>query len=127
MEHTDDLLAKAYRGELTKSQRRDIVDQYKEERMQSNSYKAPKGQVLTKEDPLNMPRHRKPDGCRAFQECPLCYKCRSYDSSHVACRSCPLAGEGSICNTNKHNEFVLNMMIRRERIDLDANKELRGN
>lgn len=110
---------------LSASDRRSMMEQYKAGQMKQESFKAKKGHVLSKEDMLNLPRHKVVHNCSAFDECPLCYKCRSYNSSHLACRDCVLAEEGSICNKEKHNEQVLNMMVRRERIDLDANAEKR--
>jgi hypothetical protein len=119
----DDILSRIARGNLTESDRRELVEQYKAEQMKVNHYKAKKGEVLSKEDMLNLPRHKMWGKCLAFQECPLCFKCRNYDPSHLACRNCELNKEGLICNTQKHNEKVLNMMIRRERIDLDGDSK----
>jgi|GEM_PF-3288113 len=115
-----DFLQKAYQGNLSATDRRDMLEQYKAGQMKQETFKAPKGKVLSKEDPLNMPRHQVYGECIRFHECPLCFKCRNFNSSNMECRSCILYEEGSICNTEKHNEKVLNMMIRRQRIDLDG-------
>ncbi len=116
----DDLIQKAYGGGLSASDRREMMEQYKVGQMKQESFKAPKGKVLTKDDPLNMPRHQVHGKCASFHECPLCFKCRNFNSSHSSCRSCVLFEEGKICNTEKHNEKVLNFMIRRPRVDLDG-------
>ncbi|GAK42093.1 hypothetical protein TCA2_4585 [Paenibacillus sp. TCA20] len=115
-----DFMEKAYQGGLTESDRREMLEQYKAGMMKQESFKAPKGKVLSKEDPLNMPRHQVYGECIRFHECPLCFKCRNFNSSDSECRSCILFEEGSICNTEKHNEKILNMMIRRQRVDLDG-------
>ncbi len=116
----DDFIKKAYAGGLSKTDRRDMVEQYKAEEMKVQNIKAPKGKVLSKEDPLNMPRHKVYNDHICFVECPLCFKCRNFDSSKAECMGCVLFDEALICNTFKHNDKVLNMMIRRERIDLDG-------
>lgn len=123
-----DMHAKMQRnGGLTTSERGEIRERYLAEQMKNESFTAKKGQVLSKEDPNNMPRHMVPDACgTGFEECPLCFKCRGYDSKFMTCRSCPLAVRGLICKTELHTPAVLNMMIRRERIDLDVNAKHEG-
>ncbi|QHW35852.1 hypothetical protein GZH47_33720 (plasmid) [Paenibacillus rhizovicinus] len=112
-----------YEKGLTRSKRQDLVEEYKEEEQRKSLKINPGKRVnLSTGDPLNMPRHKVHGVCSAFQECPICYKCRSYDSSHMACRSCVLTQEGSLCKRELHTEQALNMMIRRERIDLDAGR-----
>jgi hypothetical protein len=109
-------------GGLTKAERAEIRERYLAEQMRSETIKMNKRTVIGKEDMLNLPRHKVVHQCSAFQECPLCYKCRNYDSSHMACRQCILAQEKLLCNTQLHTEQVLNMMVKRERIDLDGTR-----
>jgi len=113
------MLDKIYKGGLTQSQRHELVEQYKEEQIKTVNVKAKKGVDLSKHDKLNMPRHQVAGYCTAFEECPLCYKCRNFNSAHIACQKCVLNQEGLLCKKDVHTESVLNRMIRRERIDLD--------
>ncbi|SFJ65494.1 hypothetical protein SAMN02799624_05401 [Paenibacillus sp. UNC496MF] len=113
-------LHKAQTEGLTNSERHEIRERYLAEQVKTNTFKMDKRTVLGKEDMMNLPRHKVHGYCSAFQECPLCYKCRNYDSSHQACRDCVLTEEKLHCNTQLHNERVLNVMIKRERIDLDG-------
>ena len=117
------MLDKLYQGGLTPSQRRELVEEYKENQLKTVNVKAQKGVDLSKHDKLNMPRHKVQGYCSVFEECPLCYKCRSYNPSHVACQSCVLKEEGSLCKRELHTPSVLSRMIRRERIDLDADRQ----
>lgn len=77
---------------------------------------------LTKDDPLNMPRHKIYNKCIKFEECPLCFKCRAFDASDLDCRSCVLFDEGLLCNTEKHSVKILEQwfsMGEKEKINLD--------
>ncbi len=87
----------------------------------SDTIKFGKHVNLSKEDPLKRPRHQVQHTCSDFEECPLCYKCRAYNSALYKCRNCDLYKEGMLCKKDKHTVKVLEMMIRRERIDLDEN------
>lgn len=115
-----DKLGKAQKEGLTMSERGEIRERYLAEKMVKNEYKLDKRTIIGKEDMMNLPRHKVAYYCSAFQECPLCYKCRSYNSSHEACRKCVLTEEKLHCNTELHSEHVLNIMVKRERIDLDG-------
>lgn len=106
---------------MNEADRRALREEYLATRMKTNNLKAKKGQVLSKEDMLNLPRHQAEDhGCFNMDECPLCYKCRNFNSTYAKCRSCPLAKDGLLCKTNLHTPQVLAMMIKRPRIDLDG-------
>ena len=51
--------------------------------------------------------------CQRFDPCPLCYGCRNYDSALVKCDSCYYNNkEYDTCNTTKHTEKALNLMLR---------------
>ena len=51
--------------------------------------------------------------CPRFDPCPLCFGCRNYDSGTVACdKCCDHDFKGNVCNTGKHTEHALNLMLR---------------
>ena len=56
--------------------------------------------------------------CPNFEPCPLCYGCRSYDSSVLKCQGCAEYAKWNICDTKKHQARLLALMIAREVIDL---------
>lgn len=94
------------------------MDLFQADQFQRNDIKLNKNIRIGTEDPLNRPRHRIQGTCIRFQECPLCYKCRAFNAADVSCLNCELKND-SICNKEKHTEHVLNVMIRRERIELN--------
>jgi len=56
--------------------------------------------------------------CANYQECPLCYGCRAYDSSYVKCQHCAKNKKKNICDKNKHTDKALSLMIQRPVINL---------
>ena len=74
---------------------------------------------LSKEDPLNLPRHKANGYCSDFEECPLCYKCRAFNHALYKCRNCEVYQEGSLCKKELHTPEIIGKMIIRERIDVD--------
>ncbi|WP_067923624.1 hypothetical protein [Alicyclobacillus shizuokensis] len=111
---------------MTEAERRELVERYKQERIRQVNLTAPKSAIYGKEDMLNLPRHRVLHKCHNFEECPLCYKCRAYDPKYESCRRCVLAKEGLLCDTSYHRTDIINRMITRERIDLDAKEQQRA-
>ena len=56
--------------------------------------------------------------CPNYDPCPLCYGCRAYDPSYYECTTECGGSKRDICNTQKHNDKALNLMIRRPRVIL---------
>lgn len=52
-------------------------------------------------------------GCVNYQECPLCYGCRAYDSSYVKCQHCAEDMKKNVCDRKKHTDKALAIMIQR--------------
>jgi hypothetical protein len=44
-----------------------------------------------------LPRHQQ-NGCINYDECPLCYQCRAYDTRSLKCESCKVGP----CNKTLH-------------------------
>jgi hypothetical protein len=102
-------------------QREQLRYEYQRDQMKEVNIKANKRDIYGKEDMLNLPRHQIYTHCTDFVECPIDYKCRNFDSTYAKCRSCVLHETDGICKKKHiHTEKVFNMMISRERIDLDA-------
>jgi hypothetical protein len=122
MERSDQILQNAFlkEGGLSKSERGELREAYlwEQEQKKGVSVKTGKNQVLGKENMMNLPRHKVHTYCSDFQECPICYKCRSYDPAYEKCRNCVLTQEKLHCNKQLHSEPVLEMMIRRECIEI---------
>lgn len=52
--------------------------------------------------------------CARFEQCPLCYGCRAFDSSMIQCLKCEEENaKANICNKIRHTEKALSMMIKR--------------
>ncbi|PGC56698.1 hypothetical protein COM24_07755 [Bacillus toyonensis] len=105
-------------------QRQEMRSNYEKDRMKEVSVRANKRDIYGKENMLDLPRHRIYGKCRYFEECPIDYKCRSYDSSHVKCQNCELVKTDSVCmKKHIHNPPIFEKMIARETIDADESKE----
>ncbi|HZG71048.1 MAG TPA: hypothetical protein VEY51_05850 [Chondromyces sp.] len=101
-------------------ERLQLREEYERERIKEVHIKAKKSDRYGKEDMLNLPRHRMYGKCLDFEECPIDYKCRNYNSTYMKCVNCELVKTGEICQKKHiHNPETFNMMISRERIDLD--------
>lgn len=50
--------------------------------------------------------------CPNYDPCPLCYGCRAYDASYYKCITECRNSKRDVCNTHKHNDRALNLMIR---------------
>jgi hypothetical protein len=125
MKRSDEILQRAFKENrgLTKSERYELREAYLHEQAQRQTIRFDKNTILGKEDMMNLPRHQMAYKCADFHECPLCYKCRNFNPRYAKCMSCQLYKEGKICKTSLHTERAIEMMIVRERIDLDAEKE----
>lgn len=58
------------------------------------------------------------NNCPNFSQCPLCYGCRSYDSSRIECSLCISNKKMNICNRQLHKTPVLEKMITKNKFDL---------
>ena len=63
--------------------------------------------------------------CINFQQCPMCYGCRNYDSRLEECRECWEDGikpgqkrNYNVCNTDLHESWKVNRMICKNTIDI---------
>lgn len=102
--------------------RKALLEEYERTRIRRVNLTARKRDNYSKEDPLNLPRHR--TNCLWFEECPLCYKCRNYDSKYVKCLTCNLNKTDGICHKrNIHTPEAFAMMITRERIEVVKSHE----
>jgi|SRR5579875_1305987 len=124
MERSDEILQKAFtsgRG-LTRSERGELREAYlyEQEQKQSRKISLDKKTVISKEDMLNLPRHKV--NCPDFEECPLDYKCRNFNPKYMKCQNCILNQDGQICNTKLHTHEVLSVFIKRSRVNLDEEK-----
>lgn len=58
--------------------------------------------------------------CPDYQQCPLCYGCRSYDPSYYKCVNlCGRNIKHNVCKTDKHKENLLAKMIKRTIIHIN--------
>ena len=129
MKRSDEILKVAFdqgRG-LNTGERMELREAYADELKESERTSSKIAQS-TKEfkdqtDMLNMPRHRVYGKCLDFTECPIDFKCRSYNSSYVKCANCILQETDDICMKKEiHTPANLSMFLQRERIDLDEEK-----
>ena len=103
-----------------------LREQYEQERMKTVNIRAKARDRYGKEDMLNLPRHRIYGKCVDFEECPIDYKCRNYNPTYMKCVNCELAKTDDICKKRDiHHPDTFNMMIARERIDLDEIEQKR--
>ena len=57
--------------------------------------------------------------CIRFNQCPVCYGCRSYDSSNLECLKCIENKKFNICNKEIHNDKITADFITRNKIQLN--------
>lgn len=50
--------------------------------------------------------------CPNFDPCPLCFGCRNYSTAVLRCEKCENNKKQNICNTKKHTEQALQLMLR---------------
>lgn len=63
-----------------------------------------------------LPRHEALTTCDWFEECPLCYRCRAYDSKYLRCRECEIPR----CNTRRHTSEMIAKMILKPQVKMRA-------
>lgn len=99
-------------------------EEYQRTQMKEVNIRAGKKERYGKENMLNLPRHHIYGKCVDFEECPIDYKCRNYNSTYVKCQNCILVQMDSICKKQHlHNPPIFEKMISRERIDLDGKND----
>jgi len=55
--------------------------------------------------------------CPSFEQCPLCYGCRNFNSKYDDCRKCQSENaKQNICKTDRHRPDLLEKMIMKEKI-----------
>ncbi|MBR2245626.1 hypothetical protein [Oceanobacillus profundus] len=103
---------------MNKIDRDALREQYEKTRIKRVDLNANSRDVYGNEDMMNLPRHQ--TNCPSFVECPIDYKCRNYNPTYVACVTCPLHKTDGICHKKElHNEKTYNMIITRQRVDID--------
>lgn len=66
--------------------------------------------------------------CVNYSGCPMCYGCRSYNSSDPECKLCVQDNaKKNICNTNLHKSVLINRLITKNVISFTDNVEFRSN
>lgn len=53
--------------------------------------------------------------CPDFQQCPVCYGCRSYDTKYEECRKCG-SDKKNICNKQKHRPDLMAQLVTRPEV-----------
>lgn len=127
MKRSDEIIQNSFGRTLTASERHELREVYNWEQKQDEQVRGKVRQSVKdfKDDKnnLNMPRHRMHYKCPSFRECPIDYKCRSFNPAHLACINCELHETDDICKKDTiHTERNYSMIISRERIDLDGEK-----
>lgn len=57
--------------------------------------------------------------CPNFQQCPVCYGCRNYDSSVVKCyERCGGNMKKNVCNTQRHKDNLIAKLLTKETIHI---------
>lgn len=120
MDELDELIARVSSCK-NERERKQIVDEYRANEIKREQIHLHKSINISKEDRLNLPRHLAT--CGRMEECPLCYKCRSFDPSQLECLRCTLYIQKQICKKDVHTPSILNRMIAREVIDLTSKKK----
>lgn len=127
MKHSDKILQKSFGRGLTVSERQELREAYNYEQLEDQKSR----DAITKsvkdfkddKNALDLPRHRMYGKCPSFLECPFDFKCRNYNPAYVACVNCVLHETDDVCRKpHLHHDKSFNMLISRERIDLDEEK-----
>ena len=58
--------------------------------------------------------------CPRFSECPLCYGCRNYSTSHAECAVCGSDMKKNVCNTSLHLSKTISNFITKNRVEIDS-------
>lgn len=127
MKYSDEILMKSQQRGLTMSERMELREAYNWEKAQDdksvNSLSRSVKEFKDEEGLKDLPRYRMIGKCAEFIECPIDFKCRNYNSSHIKCVNCVLHETEEVCmKPELHNERNFNMLYakrQRERIDLD--------
>lgn len=60
--------------------------------------------------------------CPNFNQCPICYGCRSYTTTFVECEKCIANKKRDVCNTELHKSDLIEKLIRKDEIKFDKAK-----
>ncbi len=125
MDRSDELVGKAFEKGLSKSERHELREAYlweqAEDQKSRDKLKESVEGFRDEHNVLDIPRHRMHGRCPSFMECPIDFKCRNYNEAIIACQNCELHETDEICmKPHLHNETNFNMILSRERIDLDG-------
>lgn len=124
MSYSDEILLRSQQRGLTRSERHELREAYLWEQKEKDSV-AHKMQHSVKtfggKLEKDMPRHRVLHKFPHMQECPICFKIRGYNEAVVKEYNYMQDNPDDFCmKPQLHHDKSFNMMITRERIDLDA-------
>lgn len=60
----------------------------------------------------------KKTNCANFSQCPICYGCRSYSTSDIACEKCTVNKKRDVCNTALHRSDLIEKLISKDKIEI---------
>lgn len=125
MKRSDEILQKAFGRGLTMSERMELREAYNWEQSQDDSsrhqIKRSVKEYKDDKDALNMPRHRVLNKFPHMRECPICFRMTGYNTAVIKeARYMEQYPDDFCMKPQIHNERSYEMMITRERIDLDA-------
>ena len=64
--------------------------------------------------------------CPKFIQCPLCYGCRSYDSSDLDCIKCTTNKKFNVCNTELHKNDIVARFITKTQYSINGDIEIKS-
>lgn len=65
--------------------------------------------------------------CPKFQQCPLCYGCRSYSTHDLDCMECAEENKKlNVCNKDLHKDDVISSFITKDKIKIEESIEFRS-
>lgn len=124
MKRSDEILQQAFGRGLTMSERQELRESYNHEQNQgdkTNDVMRKSVKDFKDDNGLDKPRHRLLNKFPNLTECPICYRMRGYNTAHVAERNYMEDHPDDFCmKTEIHSERNFNMIMSRERIDLDG-------
>lgn len=131
MKYSEELLMKYAGKKMTLSQKQELREALRYEQEQERKLQqAAKDIIKNFEDdtfnPLDMPEHRHLGKNPNWLVCPICRKIRGYDLGRVKDYNAIQAHPDDFClKPHIHTDWACNMLIQRERIDLDEKADVR--
>lgn len=55
--------------------------------------------------------------CINFDQCPMCYGCRNYNTRDIECEECENSRKINICKTDLHRPDLIHKMITRTKVN----------